>query len=62
MMDEEYLMELRREAIEIAKNDIVPNNYRELRSLIFSDERGEDYEVCQSADKAENKGVFQKLR
>ncbi len=55
-------MKLSREAIEVAKNDIVPNNYRELRSLIFSDERGEDYEVCQSADKAENKGVFQKLR
>ena len=55
-------MKLRREAVEVAKNDIVPNNYRELRSLIFSDERGEDYEVCQSTDKAENKGVFQKLR
>lgn len=43
-MDEEYLMKLSREAIEVAKNDIVPNNYRELCSLIFSDERGDQDE------------------
>lgn len=40
-MDDEYMEKLRREAIEIAKNDIVPNNYKELCSLIFPDKGSE---------------------
>lgn len=43
-MDEEYMEKLRREAIEAAKNDIVPNNYKELRSLIFPEEESKHEE------------------